>query len=161
EEVSGKKTLDVTLIPEGTIRGRVVGAQDGRPVAHALVSLWPRDVTSPIRTAQLSTATDESGKFALVGVAPGRHRVQSFVDGRSSGLVNVTVDAGRESEDVVLRLDEIGAVVRGAVRDGDGRPLAGARVFAVLDGRWFGGLPPTDANGAFEVAIPYAGTVAI
>ena len=72
-----------------TLRGRVIDLKTGEPIAKALVS---------IRARNLQTATDEQGRFELVGVAPGE--ADLYVSTVDYGLLKqrIQIDAGGNAE---------------------------------------------------------------
>ena len=153
--VLGRTTVDVALVPEAVIAGRVVRDDTGEPVALAHVFVRPV-AAGPEGTAARGAFTDDDGRFRLDGVAPGRRVVVA----RAAGLapawpeIAVVVEAGQTSREVELRL-VAGATVRGLVR-ADGRPIAGARVGLVTaDGAAAGWGAISQADGTFVLdAVP-------
>jgi hypothetical protein len=80
--------------PPGTLRGRVLDAQTGEPIAKALVS---------IRNHKLSAVTDASGRFTLTDVPlPAEITVTTI----GYGVVQKTVEAGPEIGELELRLSQ-------------------------------------------------------
>lgn len=77
------------------LRGRVIDAQTGEPIAKALVS---------IRSRKLEAVTDGSGRFVLAGVPPGEAEIAVTTVGY--GLGRRTVDAGRDTAEIEIRLDQ-------------------------------------------------------
>lgn len=137
---------DFLLTPEATIVGRVVRADDGRPVADASV----RSVSGQIGHhvgAPAAAVTDGNGRFTLSALAPGRHRLFAFATGLAmSEPLELTVRATGTTPEIVLHL---GAATRlsGVVTDGRD-PVAGARVY-VQRAVPVGG--PTSIDGADAV----------
>ncbi|HEX4456323.1 MAG TPA: sigma-70 family RNA polymerase sigma factor, partial [Polyangia bacterium] len=118
---------DFVLTPEATIVGRVVRASDGSAIVGAGVRSIGAAVGSRV-AAPVAITTDGRGRFALAGLAPGRHRlVARAADLATSEAVDITVEAGRTSPEVVLRLAPA-ARVSGVVVDDRGQPVAGAAV---------------------------------
>jgi hypothetical protein len=78
-----------------TLRGRVTDAQTGEPLAKALVS---------IRNRRIETVTDAGGRFVLAGVPPGEVEIAVTTVGYGPG--RRTVQAGRETEDLEIRLGQ-------------------------------------------------------
>jgi uncharacterized surface anchored protein len=68
----------------GAIRGTVVDAVTGRPIAGALVVL---------KETGRSTSAGERGQFAFAGLPAGDYRVESKMIGYSSGLDSISVGA--------------------------------------------------------------------
>lgn len=126
--VPGRMKLDIALVPEAVISGRVVRDDTGAPVPEAYVYIPERrgrTEATPVRGA----FTDASGRFRLERVTAGRHLVYA----RAAELVAsegmpVTVGVGQTSPELELRL-AAGSTVRGVVRDGT-TAVAGARVVA-------------------------------
>ena len=140
--VSGRIHRDFRLSPEGVVSGRAVRAEDGKPVAGAVVSLTA--TVNPMQggmapdgvTAQVTT--DGDGSFRVEGVVPGRRQLSAVAEGLSTtSPVQVAVDAGDSGEEVVLSL-AAAVAVRGRVVDEAGKPVAGARVrmFGAAELRW-------------------------
>ena len=61
---------DFLLTPEATIVGRVVRADDGRPVANASARSVGSDLGARV-SAPAAAISGADGRFALGGVAPG------------------------------------------------------------------------------------------
>jgi len=134
-------TADIQVRGFPAIHGRVVSADSGAPVAGALVrASMGHDVF---------VKTDDDGRFtfehlymqAISIIAPGYAERSERIDPFRTEEMNLTVKLNR------------GVTARGLVVDEQGDPVAGARVFAVVDveasGRHLRG-PLTDARGLFE-----------
>ena len=78
-----------------TLRGRVLDAQTGEPIAKALVS---------IRGRKAEAVTDAGGRFALVGVPPGEAEITVTTVGY--GRARKMVHAGPEAEELEIRLSQ-------------------------------------------------------
>ena len=116
---------DFSLAPEATIVGRVVRADDGSPIAQASVRSASGELGTRVG-APSAAVTDEHGRFTLAGLAAGRHRLFAHAAGLAAEPTEVTLEAGRMSPEIVLRLGAA-ARVSGVVVDG-AQPIAGARV---------------------------------
>lgn len=146
QAVAAGRTLDLGDILLGaptTLEGEVVDAS-GRPVAGAVVEVLadrsrPDGVDLLRALAEVQAAGDTlaearaaaNGSFVLADLAPGRYLLRVSAPGYAStfrGDVRVTVDERAGGVRVVL---DPGAGWRGTVRDGDGRPVGGARLVAV------------------------------
>ena len=144
---------DFLLTPEATIVGRVVRADDGRPVANASV----RSVSGAVGhrvAAPAAVVTDGNGHFALAGLAPGRHRLSAFATGLAMNEpLELNVRAAGTTPEIVLRLGAA-ARISGVVRDERG-PVAGARVALGDTGPLRGGPPgATPVGGVDAVTQP-------
>lgn len=164
---AGKEEHTTTItLPGGEVRGRVVDAETGDPLRHALVRLIHEDAAEkddPIGMA----LTDAEGNFAFPGLEDGRYGVVTagHLDDRETGAASqrgIDVVSGIPTREVELRsqpaasasaviTNESGVPVAGATAlcvDRDGRPL-GALGIATTgpDGRaWFGGMPRGEAR---------------
>lgn len=103
--------LDFALPPGWTLRGEVHDP-DGRPIEQARVEVWPDQAAAP----PLVAATDPAGRFEVVGLRAGPHRVRGSARGFQTGE-RTGVEAGRS--DVVLVLARRGRVqVRASTPEG-------------------------------------------
>src|SRR6185503_10112629 len=122
---SGKRTRrDIELTPEALLTGLVVGPDD-RPVPGALVMARASE-PSPLAMDSSSAVADDSGRFTLGGLAPGRYVLTGRDRGRRTADEVEAVAAVGGGEDVTLRLIDM-VTVRGRVVE-DGKPVAGARL---------------------------------
>ncbi|MCK5798589.1 MAG: carboxypeptidase regulatory-like domain-containing protein [Deltaproteobacteria bacterium] len=141
--------LEVRLGAEGEIRGRV---QDWR-TGVALRRFSLRVVAASTGWREV---VDRGGLF-LIHAVPGRQTIAVRAQGYATTRVRVRVSDprdGRSSRDVRVELREAGAI-SGIVRDGLGRPLAGARVEASgVRGR-------SDGRGRFRLDGVAAGSVIV
>ena len=118
-----------TPVGTGVIRG-LVGTTDGRPLAHATVTVFARRRDGSVNKTVLS---DGNGRFAFAELPAGNAQVFAQKAGYSSPGPTagraVTVEDGR-ALDVQLLFDPIGAI-EGQVVDEDGEPVEGVRVQAL------------------------------
>ncbi|MCB9896996.1 MAG: carboxypeptidase regulatory-like domain-containing protein [Planctomycetes bacterium] len=145
--------LALRLAPGRTVRGLVLDAHDA-PVSDA--ELWLSLAGNSVE-GDVVARSDASGAFALEAVGQG-HMLAAFAPGHApSERHDLDADVDPDAP-VVLRLGDAGARLTGLVRDGDGRPVAGAIVQVGGEGGWVGegdarGAPPrrttSDAGGAF------------
>ncbi|MFN0008972.1 MAG: carboxypeptidase regulatory-like domain-containing protein [Planctomycetota bacterium] len=158
----GKELQHDIVLPGGRIAGRVIGL-DGEPAANVHVSCTPEQSKAALSgSASYGNATtDEGGRFAFDGMNAGTYRLEAGaqewqkVPGVSGKSVRggIALEADGRIENVELRLQPQ-CRVEGVVVGPDGRPAAGATVYArdelgnVLQ-RW----PPTsaDASGRFTM----------
>ncbi len=155
EIVHGRRRLDVALIPEATIVGRVVRADDGTPVAGARVWLRAEAYPGTIAASPDIAAADADGQFRITGVAPGRHMVAAETDALLWTFAPVVVMPGEESPAIELRLPEAVATVRGTVREA-GQPVPGARVAVMMFGLRRSAVA-ADADGGFVLRLRQPG----
>jgi protocatechuate 3,4-dioxygenase beta subunit len=148
-------TKDLLLVPDRSIRGRVVDAATGKPVLEAVVSAV-RTVEKNRRRVTFGlgfliqprarTSTGKDGTFRLRGLMAGRYEVVAEKDGHARAIV--FAEAG--ATDVRLALGA-GVVLVGTVTAPDGTPLPGADIEVLLDHEMIEGEALADADGAFRI----------
>ena len=137
------------------IEGRIRDGA-GRPVAGALVIARRIDVRLLARPA--TARSDARGAFSVALDAAGDYALRV----ESSGLAPSTVDRVRAPATGLVVTLERGATLEGVVKDGRGRPVAGARVEAQEWKEWRASplmeagagrvRTTTDARGSFRLA---------
>lgn len=162
----------------GAVEGRVVSATDGAPIRKADVllraaALAADPVAGPARASYL-TRTDSSGRFSVLGVAPGSYECAASRAGFGAvapdrfatvaATPRIEVGNGARVADVVLRLTPLG-VIAGRVLDGEGYPVSGASVWAMQYGYQQGrkvlvprGLVHSDDRGEYRLYDLFPGT---
>ncbi|AKF06253.1 carboxypeptidase-like regulatory domain-containing protein [Sandaracinus amylolyticus] len=142
----GDGSDDGALRPTGALTGRVVD-DGGAPVAGATIEVHPADGTAP-----LTTTSDADGRWTVEGVPAGSARVVVRRDGRDPFETTVEVVAGDTPVEVATRMTATlpPGEIRGTIQGSDGRPLAGASIRI----QPLGIELTTDADGAFEAAVP-------
>lgn len=162
--------VEVRMSRGGTLKGRVVDANTGEPIARAdvrtndnnhidseftnlLTGLQPSAVT------KASVKTDSDGRFEIRLVTPETYQVQ-VSSGEYTQLVmnDVRVGDGLSTDLGILELAR-GATVRGTVFGEDGQPAAGCSVSLTRnDNRLWGNIQGrTDSSGRFELRNAPAG----
>lgn len=112
--------LDVVLGGAGRLAGSVVTA-DGTPVRDAAVTL-----TNVHGEVVATTRSGREGSYVITELVAGEYTLAASAPAFRPAALPVTVQASRETrQDVELAG---GAVLRGTVRAGDGRPVEDARV---------------------------------
>ncbi|HEX2253657.1 MAG TPA: carboxypeptidase-like regulatory domain-containing protein [Thermoanaerobaculia bacterium] len=133
------------VVPDTLLRGEVVDAA-GRPLRSGNVK--SREERPPHRT---SRGGFRDGRFELVGLPPGHHRVVTHLGGATAEAV-VELREG-EVTTVRLVLRPPGRIT--GILLGGGRPLAGVTVWSLPTPKW---LPVrsarTDPDGRFELDVP-------
>ncbi|HVV85620.1 MAG TPA: carboxypeptidase regulatory-like domain-containing protein, partial [Kofleriaceae bacterium] len=161
DTVIGHRRRDVELIPAATVSGTVVRAEDRRPVANAVVFLRPWGYPPRVRSTPDTAVSDADGHFRFTGAAPGRYTV-----GATTGQamtpptsVSVVLDPGQDVDGLVVPVAALPVEIEGRVVE-DGKPLAGALVYAVYDGHaQGGGGPPSDGDGRFRIRLSQPATI--
>ena len=124
--------------------------RDGSPVEGVHVIVTCEHDTDRLRSRERAR-TDELGQARFLDLRPGPVRVES--DRAQSGIEGDEEVRPGETAAATITLDT-GVRVRGLVRDGAGRPVAGAEIWLASDAAgWTGGgvVSTTDGSGRFEV----------
>jgi len=143
--VSRDRQADFSLDPAGTIRGRVILAQNGEPVPGAAVRAtrgWQR--WRPAATA----LSEGDGSFEITGLAAGEYDVEAS-RGRLRGQYpgHVPVNVASYVPNVLIRV-ETGLSIFGVVTDEEEHAIVGA---TVQWWQWGGQGPETrsESDGSF------------
>jgi hypothetical protein len=110
----------------GSVSGIVVDAHTQAPISGVNVEIPGIGQSN----------TDESGRFRISGISPGRYHLQAVRSGMTAVLEDrsvwsITVAPGEEIRNVRLPVSPFG-VIRGHVLDGQGNPLSGVSVQALV-----------------------------
>jgi protocatechuate 3,4-dioxygenase beta subunit len=155
---------------EAVVRGRVVDARTGAPIAGARVSMAQ---AAPLGTAASAppgapgAVTGDDGRFEMTGVVPFEYVVEARAEGYISRFfgqpmggprgILVAVRGGRVVSDIDFALDRTG-VVSGRVLDGDGDGVTNVEVELLAQAFRAGGAGPvavgfaqTEEGGLFRV----------
>lgn len=119
-----------------TVEGRVVKAGTGEPLSKARILLQKTDS----RDAFYSASSNESGRFAIQNVPPGRYRLGAERNGylrmhygqrrpNQPGAV-LTLEPGQRVDNIVFNMVPFG-VISGRVVDEDGEPMSRVRMAAM------------------------------
>ena len=124
EVLAGTENLLITLRAGGTIDGRVLDAQTGKPIAAFSVTVLRPD--GPLREVTVADATfmDADGHFALPGLEPGGVRVLA----RAAGYAPCVPVSASVGESVELRLGRGGTFTGKVIDRTTGAPLPYARI---------------------------------
>ncbi len=117
----------IELVRAGAVRGQVMDEKGGL-LPGVDVALFGQRDDEPVDEVR----TREDGRFHLRAVREGRFRLVAFGRGRAPAGRRVSLRIGhiaRLAEPLVLRA---GAVIRGRVTNGAGKPMANVRVEAEL-----------------------------
>ncbi len=167
--VYGRDRLDLSLLPEVVIVGRVVQAGDGSPVADALVSVMATSWEDRDGATRTGVSAADGG-FRIAGVSAGRRRISAVADGFASAEpLEVRLEAGQTREGIELALHETHSISGRVVYMKEttkppggakpayggaapGQPVAGVEVTAANAGSRFGGANAiTTAGGTFTL----------
>ncbi len=117
------------LVGDATVVARKVG---DNPNAKVSVVVDGRELTAS------SAPTSDEGRYALLGLAPGRWTVEvidaqadplAWADG-TRGAIEVELSEAEQREDFDLRVESRDGTIEGVVRDGEGQPVPDAWVSA-------------------------------
>jgi RNA polymerase sigma-70 factor (ECF subfamily) len=158
-DASPVSTRDVVLIPEATVEGKVLMADD-TPVEGAWVVIDP-GFGGPNSNAPITVFTAADGSFRLLGVSPGHNLLSAFAPIRHTVRPQeLVVGAGQAITGVVLRLDAT-ATLRGVVVS-DGVPVPGVGVGIRRGNRdELGVAAVTQADGSFVIDRAPRGDLAV
>jgi len=116
----------VRLEPGLSLRGLVIGSENGEPVSGASVVAWCGG-----ESVGVATTSGDDGQFQLTDLSPGSCRVEASAPGFSPSSRSMDVSKEGSPGDLRLELDRAVAIC-GRVVDGQtGAPVAGARLAAV------------------------------
>jgi hypothetical protein len=150
-EPPNELAVRLVLLSQGTeVQGAVVDTH-GQPIANATVlfageaAAHSRELAMPPSRAR----TDTTGAFLCRRVAPGDRRYWVRAQGFATGFGTITLQP-----DVPVRLDltlSREAIVRGTVRDAEGRLVQGAAVTATAADGARTGAVLSSADGSFRL----------
>ncbi|MFI1253074.1 MFS transporter [Streptomyces netropsis] len=141
--------LDVVLGGAGRLAG-TVRTGDGTPVREAMVTL-----TNVHGEVVASTRTGREGGYVISELVSGEYTLAASAPAFRPAALPVTVQSARETrQDIELAG---GAVLRGTVRAGAGRPVEDARVTLLDAGGNVVDTATTGADGAFRFVDLSAG----
>lgn len=139
------------------VRGKVVDAKDGHPLAGAIAGLRLPDKEGnykrvlPIQTMNAVT-TDSEGKFTFLNIPEGEYQLNVSVSSYNPVSQKVMVAPGQPTE-MEVRMTPYNAIV-GVLRNPEGAPGASLTVYGVMQ---YGGSSPlpisfqTDAQGRYRL----------
>ena len=168
---------DVVLQASATISGLVLVRETNSPPQSCVVRAinTPDLGGSPVTPANLlemdssSASVGSDGRFTIQ-VSAGRYTLEARSPGLTSGRTSpVSVESGRQSDDVRIYLTQAGGKIQGRVRTPDGKAAQGALVWmaedagaALLAGNLDLGASPngiqTGEDGTFELSNLPSGT---
>jgi hypothetical protein len=115
---TGRATVTIELERAGTLRGQVVGAADGEPIAGLRIMVMSAGRMDPSAGLGMLTGqgpqTDREGRFEISGVAPGKGTI-SFID-PDVGLSG-SVDVAEAEYDLEPGADEDLGTIKGTQSD--------------------------------------------
>lgn len=123
---------DDAAVPPGSLRGRVVDARTGAPIAAFAIVLWRREGIAASGIVATASFVDPSGAYEIDGLRAGTYDAAALAAGYAAASYAVAQIAdGPAYADFALRS---GARIAGAVTDAaSGKPIEG--VALSLEGR--------------------------
>jgi protocatechuate 3,4-dioxygenase beta subunit len=125
----GERALrTVKLVPESSVSGRVIGAND-EPLPGAKVTLEPPEALR-VKQAKREILAGEDGRFRFGDLRAGDWQLSAEAEGHVESdprTVTVVAETAHADEDVQL---SAGATIRGVVIDADGAPAANYQISA-------------------------------
>ncbi len=150
----------------GSLSGRVVARESGRPLVGAKVTLT-RSVTKEAYGGE----TNDKGEFQVAALPPGSYVVEVDAEGRAGARLNVlqTVEAGKTTvikQPFELESERAYSVIRGAVFNERGLTMPNVTVTAERVSSADASLKPgkagaTVTNGVGEFAFRFPGADAV
>jgi hypothetical protein len=129
-EITGNREVEID-VPALDVRGRVVDADDGSPIAEADIVLEPVPPDTSRFTTGLPVQTGSDGTFLVEAGGEGDYRVVARKEGYAPGEAPVHLAAGGGADDVKVAMTP-SAGLRFTVRDATGNPPAAVSA-ALLD----------------------------
>lgn len=150
-EVVGSATFDIE-IRGSEIRGRVVDAGTGAPIADATVTLQ-KATAEPSFLTNLNAATDSAGNFLFESVSAGSYRARAQKERYGQTVVDITVsDSG--TREIELKLTRHDGVRLRVVDRRDGRALLPMVWIRDQQGRSaFEGSPRPNSDGVLVIPL--------
>lgn len=126
----GQTDVAFRLERAGAVSGRVLRASDGQPVPEFELALLSAayERTPSLPDQPLQRFINEDGSFLLTSAPEGRHNLYARAPGLAPAIQPISVKAGETTADIEFRLTA-GAIVQGMVKNWEGRPIAGAKLF--------------------------------
>jgi RNA polymerase sigma-70 factor (ECF subfamily) len=131
---------DLFLQQGGTLRGQIRDRKTGKPIEGATIHFYHR--------VQREVLSDPKGAYEIVGMP--ERSLDLYVKATGYASEN-TLISPKLGEATTLDFDlEPGTPVEVVVKDSDGKPIAGARIYRVTASMWRGDSSDlTDENGRF------------
>lgn len=156
----GRVRRDFELVPEAVVVGRVVQADDKRPVPEARVMLMGDRTMMGEGSTWESVTADDDGQFRIDGLLPGRYAITARADRLATREpTRVLAEVGTPGQALCELLPTL--VIAGKlVETGTTTPVPGAQV-QVFSRSMSGGEPETartQPDGTFELEHLFPGT---
>lgn len=145
------ETVEFDFSPAATVRGKVVSAETGEPLANVQVQVM--DARSVAQAWSEVVQTAPTGEFSIVTQAApflNPHiRLRAFASGRAAAWSDIQSFTAGSEKYITIRMER-GSEVSGSVVDAAGAPVAMASVFlSETDGGPFSDMVTANASGQF------------
>ncbi|HEY7698148.1 MAG TPA: carboxypeptidase-like regulatory domain-containing protein, partial [Vicinamibacteria bacterium] len=155
---SSEEPVELYLFPGSGIYGRLLDDK-GIPVEGAIVFVESHERISRMFGPLPIEQSDVDGRFAILGLDPGRYRLFASKEGSAPAVHDLELTKERDTEvELVLT---VGVTLRGRLVDVDDEPVEGRVFLSALDGGEVGVFlrssftAETDAEGVFSlVSVP-------
>lgn len=166
----GRQLVDVALVPEATLTGKVVDSTTNEGIAGVQIAAWPI-IRESRGASDRVVVSDADGNFVIDGLSAARYQVTAWdLTHARAAIDDVVVEVGVPTAPLKVGMDP-GITLKGVVRDASS-PIAGARVALTVDSvaslRHLGGTSAstfdvvTDSAGRFTLnAVPIADSVMV
>ena len=144
EKGDGPKPVELRLVAAPTVTARVVDKATGGPIAGATVQTGWSDFPDDFKA-------DAKGVAMVRPLTPERYLLEVRADGHAKATRWVNLESGGDAEESFAL--ERGGWLEGTVKDGEGRPIAGAGLsFRLKAGYEQIEYVETGADGRYRVA---------
>ncbi len=166
----GRQLVDVDLVPEAILTGKVVDSTTNEGIAGVQIAAWPA-VRESRGASDRVVVSDADGNFVIDGLSAARYQVTAWdLTHARAAIDDVVVEVGVPTAPLRVRMDP-GITLKGVVRDASSS-IAGARVALTVNSvaslRHLGGTSAstfdavTDSAGRFTLnAVPVADSVMV
>ena len=131
---AGRTDIRLVLPKEVVVQGRVIDAENGRPIEDASVVIRPDNIKEHADTYfPNQTVSGQNGQFKFEGVPPGKHKINVSVPKETVELVDKRVEfdvqANQEVKKIVVALDKGGLIEIIAREEGTKEPVSNLPIY--------------------------------
>ncbi|MFC7370130.1 carboxypeptidase regulatory-like domain-containing protein [Fictibacillus iocasae] len=157
QNVTGFDFVLQGAVAPASVSGAVLD-ENGQTVANATVQ-----ILDSLNNVIGTTVADAFGNFSVSNLPSGSFTVRASAAGFAPGFTGITLAAGQDLSDVIVRLTSIASpgTITGLVQDPSGIPIPGAAIVIRDQSNVVIGTANTDANGAFTVSGLAAGSYTV
>lgn len=131
---AGRTDIRLVLPKEVVVKGRVIDAENGRPIEDASVVIRPDNIKEHADTYfPNQTVSGQNGQFKFEGVPPGKHKINVSVPKETVELVDkrvkFDVQANQEVKEIAVALDKGGLIEIIAREEGTKEPVSNLPIY--------------------------------